>query len=463
LPTLRTEHCNALKGDHAMSRFVRSLVASAALVAASLLPAHAELDVITLKKAIETSLASDYPKLDALYKELHAHPELAFQEVKTAARLAAEMRALGFEVTENVGKTGLVAIYKNGDGPTIMVRTELDALPMEEKTGLDYASRDKTTWNGREVFVAHSCGHDIHMASWVGTAKTLLGLKDRWSGTLMFIAQPAEEVGAGAMAMLREGLFTRFPKPDFGFALHANGAFAYGTVLYTVGASSSNYDSLYIKFRGVGGHGAVPQATIDPVMMAARFVVDVQSVISREKDPTEFGVISIGTVQGGTAANIIPDEVVLTGTIRSFKPEVRAKMLAGIERTAKAVAAMSNAPEPLVMITEGIKAVMNDPGVVATAEKVLKAAFGDKLRPIPPVTPSEDYSEFINAGVPSMFFRIGVYEPERVAAAREGEGPQLPANHSPLFAPVPKPTIETGITAMTLAVLSAFDQKARQK
>ena len=223
-----------------MNRCVRSLAVSAALFAASLLPANAELDVISLKKAIETSIASDYPKLDVLYKEIHAHPELAFQEVKTAARLAAEMRALGFEVTENVGRTGLVAIYRNGDGPTIMVRTELDGLPMEEKTGLDYASRDKTNWNGREVFVAHSCGHDIHMASWVGTAKTLLGLKDQWRGTLMFIAQPAEEVGAGAMAMLREGLFTRFPKPDFGFALHATGAFAHGTVLYTVGAGSSS-------------------------------------------------------------------------------------------------------------------------------------------------------------------------------------------------------------------------------
>jgi amidohydrolase len=301
------------------------------------------------------------------------------------------------------------------------------------------------------------------MASWVGTAKTLISLKDQWHGTLMFIAQPAEEVGAGAMAMLREGLFTRFPKPNFGFALHATGGFAHGTVLYTVGAGSSSADGLTIKFRGQGGHGAMPQATKDPVMMAARFVVDVQSVISREKDPTEFGVVSIGTIQGGTAMNIIPDEVVLTGTIRSFKPEVRAKMFAGIERTAKAVAAMSNAPEPLVMITEGIKAVINDAGVVATAEKVLKAAFGDKLRPIPPVAPSEDYSEFINSGVPSMFFRIGVHEPERVAAARAGEGPQLPSNHSPLFAPVPKPTIETGIEAMTLAVLGAFDQHARTK
>jgi hippurate hydrolase len=334
---------------------------------------------------------------------------------------------------------------------------------MEEKTGLAYASRVKTTWQGRETFVAHSCGHDIHMASWVGTAGALVGLKNQWHGTLMFIAQPAEEVGAGAMAMLREGLFTRFPKPNFGFALHASGGFAHGTVLYTVGAGSSNSDSLYIDFRGRGGHGAAPQATVDPVMMAARFVVDVQSVISREKDPTEFGVVSIGAIQGGTAENIIPDNVVLKGTIRSFKQEVRAKILAGIERTAKAVAAMSNAPEPVIMITEGIKAVINDPDVVATAEKVLKAAFGDKLQPIPPVTPSEDYSEFVNAGVPSMFFRIGAYEPERVAAAREGKGPQLSSNHSPLFAPVPEPTIKTGVEAMTLAVLSVFDQHARER
>jgi len=445
-----------------MTKVLVTLLASSALCASLPLQAQAELDVVSLKSAIERSVESDYPKLDALYKDIHAHPEIAFQEEKTAAKLAAEMRALGFEVTEHVGKTGLVAIYKNGDGPTIMVRTELDALPMEEKTGLPYASRDKTIWQGRETFVAHSCGHDIHMASWVGTAKTLLGLKDRWHGTLMFIAQPAEEIGAGAKAMLADGLFTRFPKPDFGFALH-DGAFAYGTVLYTAGIRSSNADGLYIKFRGRGGHGAVPQATIDPVMMAARFVVDVQSVISREKDPTEFGVVSIGAIHGGTAPNIIPDDVVLVGTIRSFKPEVRAKMLAGIERTARAVATMSNAPEPEIKIAEGTKAVINDPGVVGTAERVLKAAFGDKFRPSPPVTASEDYSEFIIAGVPSMFFNIGVYEPERITAAGEGDGSQLPGNHSPLFAPVPKPTIETGVEAMTLAVLSVFDQHAGKK
>jgi amidohydrolase len=445
-----------------MIRFAKSLAASAALVAASLLPAHAELDVINLKKAIETSLANDYPKLDALYKELHAHPELAFQEVKTAARLAAEMRALGFDVTENVGKTGLVAIYRNGDGPTIMVRTELDGLPMEEKTGLDYASRDKTSWNGREVFVAHSCGHDIHMASWVGTAKTLLGLKDQWKGTLMFIAQPAEEIVAGAKAMLADGLFTRFSKPDIALALHDSPT-PHGMVFYRTGVGSSAADGLEITFHGRGGHGSAPHTTIDPVGIAARFIVEVQSVISREKDPTEFGVVSIGAIRGGTAPNIIPDSVQLFGTIRSYKPEVRAKLHAGIERTAKAAAAMSDAPAPDIKIVEGTKPVMNDPDVVTAVADVLKAALGDKFRISPPGTASEDFSEFAGAGVPSMMFNIGAYDQERIDAARNGTGPPIPSNHSPLFAPVPKPTIETGVTAMTLAVLGVFEQKARGK
>ena len=244
-----------------MNLFAKPLLASAALCAATLFPARAEIDVARLKTAIEVLVEGDYPKLDALYKDIHAHPEIAFQEEKTAAKLAAEMRALGFDVTEKVGKTGLVAIYKNGDGPTIMVRTELDALPMEEKTGLAYASHDKTSWNGRETFVAHSCGHDIHMASWVGTAKTLVGLKAQWQGTLMFIAQPAEEAGSGAKAMLADGVFTRFKKPDFGFALH-DGPFAYGDIGYRVGVGSSNADSLSITFHGRGGHGAAPQYTI---------------------------------------------------------------------------------------------------------------------------------------------------------------------------------------------------------
>ena len=444
-----------------MKHFAKAFLVSAALCVATVFPAQAELDVARLKAAIETSFEADYPKLDALYKELHAHPELAFEEVKTAARLAAEMRALGFEVTEKVGKTGLVAIYRNGDGPTIMVRTELDALPMEEKTGLDYASRDKANWQGRETFVAHSCGHDIHMANWVGTAKTLVGLKDQWRGTLMFIAQPAEEIVRGARAMLADGLFTRFKKPDFAFALHAGG-FPYGNISYRVGVGSSNVDGLYIKFQGRGGHGAMPHRTIDPVMMAARFIVDVQSVISREKDPTEFGIVSIGSVNSGTAGNIIPDDATVLGTIRSFKPEVRAKMLAGIERTAKAVAAMSDAPAPDIRIGEGTKAVINDPAVVATAEKALRAAFGEKLRLTPANTTSEDFSEFAAAGVPSMMFNIGIYEPEQWVAANKS-GTPMAGNHSPQFAPVLKPTLQTGVIAMTLAVLSAFDQHARGK
>jgi amidohydrolase len=444
-----------------MKHLARSFFVSSALCVGGLSPAYAEMDIARLKAAIETSFEADYPKLDSLYKDLHAHPELAFEEVKTAAKLAAEMRALGFEVTEKVGRTGLVAIYSNGDGPTIMVRTELDALPMEEKTDLPYASRVKTEWNGRETFVAHSCGHDIHMANWVGTAKMLIGLKDQWRGTLMFIAQPAEEIVAGAKAMLADGLFRRFKKPDFAFALHVGGG-PYGFVSYRVGVGSSHVDGLYIKFRGRGGHGATPQRTIDPVMMAARFIVDVQSVISREKDPTEFGIISIGAINSGTAANIIPDDAVVLGTVRSFKPEVRAKMLAGIERTAKAVAAMSDAPAPDISFSEGTKAVINDPGVVATAEKALKAAFGEKLRLTPANTTSEDFSEFAGAGVPSMMFNIGAYEPEKWAAANKS-GTPLAANHSPLFAPVPKPTLQIGVTAMTLAVLSAFDQHARGK
>ena len=444
-----------------MKHFARPFLVSAALSVLTFWPAHAEMDVPALKAAIEKSFEADYPRLDALYKDIHAHPELAFQEVKTAAKLAAEMRALGFEVTEKVGKTGLVAIYKNGDGPTILVRTELDALPMEEKTGLDYASRDKAMSGGKESFVAHSCGHDIHMASWVGTAKTLLGLKDQWKGTLMFIAQPAEEIVAGARAMLEDGLFTRFKKPDFAFALHAGG-FPHGNLAYRIGVGSSVADGLYIKFRGRGGHGATPQATIDPIMIAARFIVDVQSVISREKDPTEFAVVSIGAIQSGTVGNIIPDEAILQGTIRTFKPQVRTKLHAGIERVAKAAAAMSDAPAPDIRIVEGAKAVINDPAVVATAEKVLKAAFGDKFRISPPGTPSEDFSEFGHAGVPSMMFNIGVHDPERWAAANNG-GTPMPANHSPLFAPVPKPTIQIGVTAMTLAVLGAFEQHAKGK
>ena len=435
--------------------------AIATLAAALAAPARAQTPPAAspLHARIAPVVAGMYPSLETLYKDLHAHPEIAFQEVKTAARMAEEMRKLGFEVTEKIGGTGVVAIYKNGPGATVMVRTELDALPMEEKTGLPYASRVKTEWNGRETFVAHSCGHDIHMASWVGTARTLLALKDQWQGTLMFVAQPAEEGTSGAKAMIADGLFKRFPLPDRAFALHTSPS-PYGYVGYRVGAVTSNSDSMEITFKGQGGHGSAPDKTIDPIAIAARFVTDVQTVVSREKDPAEFGVVTVGAIQGGTVGNIIPDTVTLRGTIRSYKSEVREKLLAGVRRTANAAAMMGGAPEPVVALVPGGMAVVNDEAVVGRTVGALKAALGEaQVVAVPPITASEDFSEFVNAGVPSMFFFVGVLSPQEVADSRKPGGKPLAFNHSPFFAPVPEPSIRTGVEAMSVAVLTTLAGK----
>ena len=436
------------------SRQVRSflIVAVAAFALAGSAQAR---DIAQDKAAIDVGLDKNYPHLDALYKDIHAHPELGFQETITAAKLAKEMRALGFEVTEHVGRTGVVAIYRNGLGPMVLVRTELDALPMEEKTGLSYASHAIQTLNGKPTPVAHSCGHDIHMAAWVGTAQQLLAMKGSWHGTLMFIGQPAEETIGGAEAMLKDGLFARFGKPDIGFAQHVDQK-PYGTISYRAGVKSSNADSLDITFHGRGGHGAKPNLSIDPVMEAARFTVDVQSIVSREKDPFAFGVITVGSIQSGSVGNIIPDTAVLYGTIRSFDDGVREKLLEGIRRTANAVAAMSGAPPPEIKLIQRGKAIINDAAVTARTETVFKAAFGAKavLQLLPDAT-SEDYSEFIIAGVPSLFFALGGYDPAVIAAAA-AKGQSVPTNHSPYFAPTPEPTIRTGVEAMTLAVLNVM-------
>ena len=409
-------------------------------------------------KEIDGQIASHYAPVEALYKDIHANPELAFQEVNTARKLAKELRDLGFEVTEGVGKTGVVGIFRNGAGPTVLVRTELDALPMEEKTGLPYASKVKTIYEGRETPVAHSCGHDLHMAAWVGTAKTLVGLKGEWKGTLMFVAQPAEEVLGGAKAMLQDGLFTRFPKPDVAFALH-DWPMAYGEIRFNSGAFTSNADSVEITFKGRGAHGSAPDKSIDPVVVAARFIVDVQSVISREKDPFQFGVFSIGAIHGGTTGNIIPDSVDLRGTIRSYDPVVRSKVAEGIQRTAKAAAAMAGALEPEVKVVAGGDAVVNDPSLVERTEAVLKASFDpNKVKRMSPITPSEDFAEYGTAGVPVMFFLVAVYDPKDVEASQQPGGKPLPINHSPFFAPVPEPSIKTSVKAMSLAVLSALQR-----
>ena len=415
-------------------------------------------DIAGTRVAIDRGLDTQYPHIEALYKDIHSHPELGFQETRTAALLAEEMRKLGYDVTEHVGKTGVVAILKNGAGPTVMVRTELDALPMPEKTGLSYASTAKQMYKGAESPVAHSCGHDIHMSVWVAVAKTMLDMKDQWSGTLMFVGQPSEEGDSGAKAMLADGLFTRFGKPDMGFALHV-GPGPFGTVGYKPGPISSSSDSLAITFRGKGGHGSRPHVTIDPVMMAGHFIVDVQSVISREKDAAKFGVVTIGSVQAGNAGNVIPDTAELRGTIRSYDEDTRKRMWDGIERTAKGVAVMAGAPEPEIKLTAGASAVVNDNGLAARGGAVLKAAFADKARlQVQPGSASEDYSEFVKAGVPSFYFSIGGLDPKDLAKAAETHTP-VPGNHSPEFAPVPEPSIRTGTAAMSLVLLDALKKQ----
>jgi hippurate hydrolase len=434
-----------------------SLACAAALTGLAT-AAGAAVDPAATRAAAAQEVNADYPHLDALYKDIHAHPELGLQETATAARLAREMRALGFTVTEGVGKTGIVALYHNGPGPTVMVRTELDALPLEEKTGLAYASHDKQVVGGRESFVDHACGHDVHMAIWVGTARALLSQKARWSGTLMFIGQPAEELGAGATAMIKDGLFTRFPKPDYGFALHVGPGPA-GEIRYKAGVITSSADWLDITFHGRGGHGSMPSKTIDPVLEAARFVVDVQSVISREKDAAAFGVITVGSIQAGTVGNIIPDQARLLGTIRSYDPEVRARMLDGIARTAKGVAIIAGAPPADVSLVVTARAVVNDTPLTERSAKALKAAFGAQADWEPaPSAASEDYSEFVIAGVPSFFFSLGALDPKLIAEAAAG-GKPVPVNHSPFFAPVPEPTIKAGVEAMSVVVINVMAKK----
>src|SRR5471030_1120589 len=423
---------------------------------AALLIVHAAQAQAPDAYAVASQINGMYPKLDAIYKDLHAHPEIAFQEERTAAKLAAEMRAIGFEVTEKVGKTGVVAIYKNGAGPTVLVRTELDGLPMEEKTGAAYASKAHALLDGKDTMVAHSCGHDVHMTAWLGAARALVALKSQWKGTLMFIGQPAEETVSGAKAMLDDGLFKRFPKPDYAFALHS-WPLAYGTIGYNSGPVSSNSDAIEITFKGRGGHGSAPDKALDPIAIAARFVVDVQTVISREKDPKEFGVVTIGAINGGTVGNIIPDTVRVRGTIRSFSPEVRAKLIEGVSRVANASAAMAAAPAPDIAITLLGRAVDNNDALVQRTAPVLKQALGDQnVYLMPAMTASEDYSEFVNEGVPSMYFFTGVYEAKAVDEAAKPGGKPLAFNHSPYYSPVPEPTIKTAVEAMSVAVMNVM-------
>lgn len=442
-----------------MRRSLLTLTASlAAMPVLAQVPPATSFDAVAARAAITPVLDKAYPRIDTIYKDIHAHPELGFQEKRTAALLTAEMRKLGFTVTTGVGKTGIVAIYKNGDGPTVLVRTELDALPMEEKTGLGYASRAQQALNGGETFVAHSCGHDSHMAWWLGTATTLVAMKDRWKGTLMFIGQPAEELGTGAKAMLDDGLFTRWAKPDFAFAAHVAPLPA-GLVIVKDGVVSSASDAVDITFKGVGAHGSMPEKSIDPVMMGSRFVTDVQSVISREKDPKAFGVITVGSFVAGTVGNIIPDHADLKLTLRSYDEATRKLLLDGVERTARTVTEMARAPLPTITHQGGTAAVVNTSALTQRTAAMLKTGLGPEVLFVPASesggSASEDYSEFVKAGVPSVYFAVGGLDPA-VFAKAQADKRQVPVNHSPDFAPLPEPTIKRGAEVLTLAVLMAL-------
>src|SRR5215467_9891309 len=398
---------------------------------------------------LDKQVSSVFPDAQALYLDLHQHPELSSHETRTAAELATKLRALGYEVTEHVGGTGVVGVLKNGPGPTVMLRTELDGLPVEEKTGLPYASKARTKDDsGRDVGVMHACGHDVHMASWWGTAAIMAQSKDSWHGTLVLVGQPAEETINGADKMIKDGLFTRFPKPDIGVAMHDTNNLAVGKVGITPGYAKANADSLRITVYGKGGHGAQPHTTIDPVLIAARIAVTLQSIVSREIKPGDAAVITIGYIQAGTKNNIIPDDAQMGLTVRSFKPDVRQHLLAAIERVAKAEAMAAGAEKmPLVEKYESTGAVYNDPVLTKHLAATLEGVLGKgAVVTEEPIMTSEDYSYFVEQGVPSFYFTLGVADAQKLAEA-QAAGRQLPSNHSPLFAPVADPSLKTGMTA----------------
>jgi hippurate hydrolase len=407
---------------------------------------------------VKQGIAREYTSLERLYKYLHTHPELSYREKNTSARLARELKELGFEVTEHVGGYGVVAVLRNGKGPTVLIRTDMDALPVAEKTDLPYASRVVVRGNeGKETGVMHACGHDMHMTCWVGTARVLSGLKKSWHGTLVFIGQPAEEVGGGARRMLKDGLFTRFPRPDYCLALHCDAREIYGHIAYTEGMALANVDSVDILVRGKGGHGAAPHTTVDPIVLAARIVLDLQTIVSRETNPTDPAVVTVGAIHGGTKHNIIPSEVKLQLTVRTTKDSVRKHVLEAIERIAKAAAQGARAPEPLVKVDLGefTPALVNESGLTRKTVAAFKEVLGkDKVHPRPAVMGGEDFARYGREGVPIFLFFLGTKRPEEVADSRRPEGKPLPSLHSERYYPVPEPSIKTGVLTMCTAVLN---------
>jgi amidohydrolase len=444
---------------HALLRVGTSFASRAALLSLMLLgpfAARADSD----QRPILASLDSIYRDLDTLYIDLHQTPELSRHEEKTAAKMAARLRKLGFEVTTGIGGTGVVGVLRNGSGPTVMLRTELDALPMEEKTGLPFASKVLAKNDaGLAVPVMHACGHDIHMTSWVGAAILLAQSKDRWRGTLVMVGQPAEELVSGAAAMIADGLFSRFPKPDFAVAVHDIGYLPSGQVGVVPGYALANVNTVEVTFYGKGGHGSTPHATVDPIVMAARSVVAFQTIVAREVNPIEPAVVTVGSFHGGTKSNIIPDEAKLQITVRSYNDEVQKQLLAAIARIAKGEAIAAGAPrDPLVWVDpeSSARATFNDEALTKRLSGALARTLGESnVVPYPRVMGSEDFSEYGRAGVPATLFWIGATAPAKFAEAK-AKGVLPPNNHSSIYAPDRERTIRTGVSTLTVSALDLF-------
>ncbi|WP_374046560.1 amidohydrolase [Sphingopyxis sp. DBS4] len=398
------------------------------------------------------------PSLMTIYKDLHANPELSFMEVRSAGILAAEARKLGFEVTEKVGGTGVVAVMKNGSGPVVLIRADMDGLPVTEQTGWPGASKVRvTTKEGVETGVMHACGHDTHMTSWIGTARLMAANKDKWSGTLVMIGQPAEERGAGARMMLADGLYTRFPRPQYAIAFHDAAQFPAGMIGYTPGYALANVDSVDVLVKGLGGHGAYPQATKDPIVLASRIVTSLQTLVSRETSPLDSAVVTVGSFHAGAKHNIIPDEAKLQLTVRSYTDEVRAKLLDGIARIAKGEAIAAGIPEdrmPVVSVEkeEYTPATFNTPDFTEEMAAGLKARFGDqRVVQLPPVMGGEDFGRFSrdeNKDIKSLIIWVGGVPQGEFDAAKK-EGRTLPSLHSPFWAPDAPAVISTATEALT--------------
>src|SRR6266516_2578678 len=425
---------------------------------------------VALAQQTPQSLAdAELPSLLPIYKDIHSHPELSGHEERTATLVAKELRATGCQVTEHLGKYqdskfkphGVVGVMKNGDGPTVLVRTDLDALPVHEETGLPYAST-VTTKNdeGKEVPVMHACGHDIHMSTLIGTARTLAKLRDKWHGMIIFIGQPAKEMVGGARAMLKDGLYTRWPKPDYALALHDDAEIETGKIGVTEGYAYANVDSVDVTVRGAGGHGAYPHNTKDPIVLSAEMINAWQTIVSRENNPIDPLVITVGSIHGGTKHNIIPDEVKMQLTVRTYKKEVREKVLAAIARIAKDCATAfglppDKLPEVHVLQDEFSAATYNNPELTRRIAAALKTALGnDNVVQKDPSMGAEDFCEYSlpDHSIPALMFTVGAVDPAKVAESKK-TGVSLPSLHSSKFAPVPEPTIRTGMIGMTTAVL----------